>query len=391
MKLFPTLLTTGLGAGLLLAFTTGPALIEAALNRTVSKKGQRPVSREAHEVHHSAFVADMHADSLLWGRDLLLRGSRGHVDLPRLIEGGVGLQAFTIVSTIPFPISFETNRTQAPDLILPLGVMQRWPTRAWRSPLERALLQTTRLRELEARANGQFRVITCREDLETYLHQYEQNRHQSAGILGLEGAQPLEGRLENLDRLFAAGVRMLSPSHFTDTRMGGSAHGERKGGLTDFGREVIQKMGALGMVLDLAHASEATFREALEISARPALVSHTGVRGICNKTRNLSDDQLRAIARSGGLVGIAFFKTALGETTPEAIVRSIRYVSDLVGADHVGLGSDFDGAVATPFDATGLEQITQLLLQEGFSLPEIRKILGGNFLRVLREALPKIN
>jgi microsomal dipeptidase-like Zn-dependent dipeptidase len=208
-------------------------------------------------------------------------------------------------------------------------------------------------------------------------------------VLGVEGAHALEGRLENLDALFDAGVRMMALTHFFDNEWGGSAHGTEKGGLTARGRELVGRMEARGVLVDLAHASERTFADVLGVATRPVVVSHTGVRGTCDNERNLSDEQVRAVAATGGLVGVGFWETATCGTDARAIARSARHVAALVGVRHVALGSDFDGAVATPFDASGLAQLTDALLEEGFDDEEVALIMGGNVARLLAATLPR--
>ena len=181
---------------------------------------------------------------------------------------------------------------------------------------------------------------------------------------------------------------MMAPTHFFDNDIGGSAHGVAKGGLTDKGREMIRRMEAKKMIVDVAHASPRTIDDVLAIATRPVVVSHTGVKGTCDNTRNLSDDQLKAIAQTGGVIGIGFWDTAVCGTDAKAIAKALRYTADLVGVDHVALGSDNDGAVTAPFDITGVVEITDALMQEGFNDEDIAKIMGGNTLRVLKELLP---
>jgi microsomal dipeptidase-like Zn-dependent dipeptidase len=209
-----------------------------------------------------------------------------------------------------------------------------------------------------------------------------------AAFLGVEGAQALDGNLDNLDALFDAGVRMMAPTHLSDNDMGGSAHGIEKGGLTDRGRELVRRMESKGMIVDLAHASARTFDDVIAISTRPVVVSHTGVRGTCDNVRNLSDDQLRAVAKTGGIVGIGYWETATCGRDAVAVARAIRHAITVAGIAHVGLGSDFDGAVAEPFDTTGLVQITDALLVGGFGEAEIESIMGGNVVRLLLATLP---
>lgn len=338
-------------------------------------------------LHRSLWVADLHADSLMWNRSLLERNDRGHVDIPRLIEGGVALQAFTIVSKAPWGMNIERNSGSS-DLTTVLFVAERWPPRTWTSLLERALYQAARLHDAARDSDGAFRVIRSRTDLARYIEERRANPAQTAGYLGIEGAQVLEGKLENLQRLFEAGFRMMSPSHFFDTKVGGSAHGESKHGLTPFGRQIIAEMERLGMLVDLAHASPETIDDVLDIARKPVVFSHTGVTGTCDTPRNISDAVLRRTAASGGVVGIGFFEGATCGTDLEAIVRAVRYAVDRVGAEHVALGSDFDGFVTTPIDASQLPALTDALLAAGFSEAEISAIMGRNVQRVLNAALP---
>jgi microsomal dipeptidase-like Zn-dependent dipeptidase len=181
---------------------------------------------------------------------------------------------------------------------------------------------------------------------------------------------------------------MLSPTHFFDTGFAGSAHGVVKGGLTDAGRDLLSRMETLGITMDVAHASSATIDDVLSLAARPVVASHTGVRAAVPGVRNLPDDQVRGIAATGGLVGIGFWPVACGGDDARAIARSIVAAIGLAGVEHVGLGSDFDGAVPTPFDATGMPLLTEALLDEGLSEGDIAAVMGGNATRVLTAVLP---
>jgi len=185
-----------------------------------------------------------------------------------------------------------------------------------------------------------------------------------------------------------AGYRMMSPSHFFDNAFGGSAHGVAKGGLTPVGREMVERMEARSMLVDVAHASATTIEDVLAMSKRPVVASHTGVRGVADNARNLSDEHLRGIAGSGGVIGIGFWPTACGGGDAAAIARSIGYAIDIAGVDHVALGSDFDGGVQTPFDATGMSQLTDALLDASLDEAAIEKVMGGNVFRLLAETLP---
>ncbi|HEY2946651.1 MAG TPA: dipeptidase [Vicinamibacteria bacterium] len=348
----------------------------------------RPVvSEAARRLHERLLVADLHADTLLWARDPLQRSPHGHVDLPRLREGNVALQAFTVVTKAPRSLNIESNDDRSDNVTL-LAIAQHWPPATWFSLKERALHQARRLDAAAARSGGRLTVVRSRADLAAYLQRRSTETGIVAGVLGLEGAHALEGELANLDVLFAAGFRMVGLVHFFDNELAGSAHGIAKGGLTGRGRDVVRRLEQRRMLLDLAHASPLTIRDALAMATRPVVVSHTGVKGTCDNVRNLDDDALRGVARTGGLVGIGFWETAVCGTGGAAVARAIRHAAGVAGVEHVALGSDFDGAVAQPFDTTGLVEITDALLAEGFSEPQIAQVMGGNVLRLLSEALP---
>ena len=261
--------------------------------------------------------------------------------------------------------------------------------KTWGSLLERALYQSARLRSLAAQSNGDMVVLKNKRDLLAYREARAHGQTKVAGILGVEGAHVLEGELANLQKLFDAGVRIVAPTHFFDNEVGGSAHGIEKGGLTALGRNMVEEMETLGMLLDLAHASPAVIADAIAIATRPVIVSHTGVRGTCDNNRNLADAQLRAIAATGGVIGIGYWNTAICGEDAASIARAIKYTVDLVGAKHVALGSDFDGAVPVPFDTTGLALIVDALLEQGVDEHEIRLIMGENAVRVFEQTLPE--
>jgi len=369
-------------------FFVVPAQLEKRLNVTLNAPPYM-ASERALELHKKLLVADLHADSLLWDRNLLDRGTRGQVDIPRLIEGNVALQAFTVVTKTPYvwKMNIERNDDRT-DNIKILAIAQRWPTSTWNSLTQRALYQARKLQDAAARSGGKFTVIKTSADLSSYLDRRIKEPQITAGFLGIEGAHALDGDLANIDVLFEAGFRMMAPTHFFDNDIGGSAHGVEKGGLTEKGKEMIRRMEVRHMIVDVAHASAKTIDDVLAIATRPVVVSHTGVKGTCDNQRNLSDDQLKRIAQTGGVIGIGYWETAVCGKDATAIAKAIRYTANLVGVDHVGLGSDFDGAVTTPFDTSGLVQITDALIAEGFTDEEIGKIMGRNTLRLLIQSLP---
>jgi microsomal dipeptidase-like Zn-dependent dipeptidase len=346
-----------------------------------------PASPRGLELHRRVRVVDLHADSLLWGRDLRRRSHHGQVDLPRLIEGNVALQVLAASTKVPRHANIERNDDRSDDVTL-LGIAAGWPPRTWRSLLARAVHLATRADELAQDSGGRFSLIRSRRDLTAYLERRATDPAITAGLLAIEGAHALDDDPANVDALFDAGFRMLSLTHLFDNRFGGSAHGVEQGGLTPAGRDVVARIEKLGIVVDVAHASAATINDLLSIATRPVVASHTGVRGTADNARNLSDAQLRGIADTGGLVGIGFWPAATGGDDVAAIVRAIRYAANAVGFDHVGLGSDFDGAVPQPIDATGMVQITDALLESGCDEAQIEAVMGANALRLLADVLP---
>ena len=369
-----------------LFFFVLPVQMDKRANKVLSS-APHTLSEKAATLHRQLLVVDLHCDALLWNRNLLERHNRGQVDIPRLLEGNMALQAFTVVSKVPLGLNIERNR-DTKDLITLLAVAQRWPTNTWGSLKQRALYAAKKLHDFAVDSEGKLSLIKTKEDLQNYLTRRQNERQITAGFLGSEGAQILEGRLENLDEFFSAGFRMMAPAHFFDTEIGGSAHGETKGGLTALGRDWVKKMEEKRMIVDLAHASPQVIDDVLAMATRPVVVSHTGVKGTCDNTRNLSDDHVKRIAQTGGVIGIGFWDTAVCGTDTKAIAQAMRYAVNLAGVAHVGLGSDFDGAVKTPFDAAHIAELTEALIAEGFTDEEIAMIMGGNTLRVLQELLP---
>jgi membrane dipeptidase len=379
-----------------LAFVTGiaalvffgflPGFVERSMNRVTGPE-PAPATARAAALHKSLVIADMHADTLLWSRDFLMRGNRGQVDLPRLRQGHVALQILSSVTKTPKGQNFDGNRADSDNITL-LAVAQGQPVRTWGSLLERSLWHAEKLRRAEAASRGRLTIVRTRTDLAALI------AHRGAGLdvtgtmLSIEGLQTLEGKAANLDRLYDAGFRMAGLTHFFDNEVAGSMHGLKKGGLTPLGVQVVRAMEARGMIVDVAHCSHQCVAQVIAMATRPIVSSHGGVFATCKVNRNLNDDEIRGVAKTGGVIGIGYFEGAVCDTSPAGIVRAISHVRNLVGIDHVGLGSDYDGAVATRFDTTRLDAITQGLIDAGFSDAEIAKVMGGNVLRVLAQGLP---
>lgn len=369
------------------AFAIVPGQVDADMNRVLTANPPTP-SATAMALHQQLFVADLHADQLLWARDPLTRASRGHVDVPRLQEGNVALQVFSVVTKSPRGINYDRN-TDETDNILLLAIAQRWPIATWRSLRARALHQARRLHDAARRSNGALTVVVSQHDLDAFVQRRTTQPTLVAGVLAIEGLHALDGQLAAVDTLYAAGFRMMGLTHFFDNELGGSAHGVSHAGLTPFGRDVVTRMEQLGILVDLAHTSTQMKLDVLAMATRPVVVSHGGVAATCPGPRNLTDDQLRAIAGNGGLVGIGYWDGAVCEMTVPSIVRAIRHAVSVMGVQHVALGSDFDGATTVPWDTRALGLVTDGLLQNGFSPEDVRRIMGGNVLAFLGRQLPE--
>lgn len=364
-----------------------PGYVEETRNSIVPH-APYPVSAEAQALHDTLVIGDWHADSLLWQRDLAKRGTRGQVDIPRLIEGGVAIQVFTAVTKSPANQSYDSNSSDAFDNITPLAIGQLWPIRTWGSILERAMYQAEKLHRLADRIPDRLTIITSLADLDNHLAARTAGSTGVGGILGIEGAHPLEGDLANMDKIESAGHRIIGLQHFFDNELGGSLHGESNAGLTAFGRSVVAEIETRGMVLDLAHSSPQVAVDVLAITSMPIIVSHTGLHGHCPTKRNFTDELMGEIAASGGVLGMGYWaEVACGDISPSGIARMIKAGVDAVGVDHVSLGSDFDGSVETAFDTSELPALTYALQEAGLTDSDIRKVMGENMIRVLRSRL----
>lgn len=330
---------------------------------------------EALALHAEHPAIDLHADTPMWMRWLgwnvhvrheppLWRAAfGGHVDVPRMREGGMGAQFFGLVS-------------------IPGLARARGPARAISEQLDL-------VDEAIGRSGRDIRLVRTAAELEA-----AEADGALGALLGIEGAHALEGDLGNLERFAARGVRYLGLLHFTANEAGYPAYGKGRNdaeGLTPFGRELVRRCGDLGVLVDLAHTNRRGFLEACELSRLPPICSHTGVLGAHEHWRNIDDAQLRAVADRGGVVGVIFCPRYLGGDGLEPVVRHLRHVVDVVGEDTPALGSDWDGFIVPTKelrDPRGLPLLTGALLEAGFSPRAIGKILSDNVRRVLRAAPP---
>ena len=339
------------------------------------------VSEGARDLHNELWIADLHTDSLLWRRNPAKRQSRGHVDFPRLRDGGVEFQIFSAVTKSPRGQNFNGNDADAPDQITLLAQAQLWPPQTWRSIYERAAYQAGRLQKLE-RA-GEVHIVRTRADME--------KTDRILGLLLTEGSHPLEGEIGNIKRLYDEGYRAMGLQHFFDNELGGSLHGRSKGGLTKFGFDAVREMDRQGIIIDVAHSSAQVVRDVLKTTDKPIFISHGGTIAHCPRTRNrnLPDDILKQIAARKGLIGIGFFNGVICDISPGGIAAAIQDAVKLLGPDAVALGSDYDGTVTVTLDASELDAITDALLRTGMDKATIRKVMGENARRFFEANLPE--
>lgn len=351
-----------------------PGKVETSMNGVLPHEPYA-ISDRAKRLHESLFIADLHSDSLLWKRDLLEESDVGHMDLPRLRRGNVALQVFS--ATTKSPAGQNYDRTVADsDQITLLAVASFWPPRTWFSLYERAVYQLDKLHDVADQS--ELAVVTSKQDVERLIAGRQSDDNVIGAIYLIEGAHPLQGDIENLDRLFDKGLRIVGLTHFFDNELGGSLHGASHEGLSEFGRRVVRRANELGMIIDIAHSSPAMVADVLGLSTSPVILSHGGLNGVCDSPRNLPDELMKQLAAAGGLIGIGYWDGAVCDSSPAGIVKSIRYAIDLLGEDHVALGSDYDGAVTVAFDTSELAILTETMLRSGFSENEIRKVMGDN-------------
>jgi membrane dipeptidase len=369
----------------IIAVTILPGWFESTTN-VVTDEPLPAIRPGTARLHKTLQIADLHGDTLLWKRDLLEKADRGQIDLPRLETGNVALQIFSSVSKTPRGQNYDSNPGDTDNITL-LAVAQLQPFPTWYSILQRSLWHATKLERAAEGSAGRLMLIRSAADVDTLLEARAAGKQVTGALFSVEGLQNLEGKASNLDRLYDAGMRMAGIVHFFDNELGGSMHGQAKGGLTPFGRRMIRAMEARGIIVDIAHSSHKSVAEILAMARRPVVSSHGGVQAVCKVNRNLSDTEIRGVAATGGIIGIGYWDGALCSTDPVKIALSIRHVRDLVGIQHVALGSDFDGAVTTRFDTSEIVQVTQALLDIGFSEAEIRAVMGGNALRIIKQGI----
>ncbi|RJS90284.1 membrane dipeptidase [Candidatus Bathyarchaeota archaeon] len=337
----------------------------------------RDQEEHALELHRRAIVVDFHCDVVLATlpdsafligggvkRTLAERSTEGHVDIPRLLEGGVDCQVFShFVEPIYNPIA--TRR-----MLQVMGYS---------------------LSEIEKNSD-KLEVVTKAEEI------YRNHGKKISVIIGFEGGEAIDQDLRLLRMFYRLGLRRLTLCWNNRNAIADGVRWQRsKGGLTEFGASVVEECNKLGILVDVSHLTDPGFWDVLEVSKDPVIASHSNCRALCPSMRNLTDEMIKALAEKGGVIGVnyaQFFLIGREElkkgkvATVETVVDHIDHIVDVTGnIDHVGLGSDFDGV---PRVAEGLEDVSKLpnltksLVARGYSDQEIEKILGGNFLRVVK-------
>jgi membrane dipeptidase len=328
---------------------------------------------QARALHARCPPIDLHADTLMWARwlgyDMLQRHEPpvwraalgGHVDVPRMLDGGIGAQFFSLVS---LPVS-----------------------RRARGPLHAAHAQIDLLEEAISRSNARLRLVRTAAEIAVC------NREGAIGaLLGIEGAHALEGDLNEVARFARRGVRYVGLVHFTANDAAYPALGLGRNdsrGLTRWGFDLVRRCEETGILVDLAHLNRRGFHDVCQMATKPPIVSHTGVLGVFDHWRNIDDAQLRAVADKGGVVGVIFYPRYLGGEGLEPVVRHMLHILDVVGEDTPALGSDWDGFIVPTrklSDPRGLPALTDALLQAGVRESVVTKILRGNAMRVLADA-----
>lgn len=329
-------------------------------------------------LHRDAVVVDTHCDTLkcltpdftrikgsMWedrsGVGLGTKSELGHVDIPRLREGGVDCQVFAVSS----------ERDRAPPYAL-------------RTALD---MIGTFYSECERNRDAIQPVTSYDEIMEAVRN------GKVAAMLSIEGADVIEGRLSVLRTFYRLGVRMVGLVHSLRNPLAdGVADARTRGGLSELGVQVVEELDRLGVVIDVSHISDPGFWDVMDIAKRPVVASHSNSRSVCPHPRNMTDEMIQALAERGGVMGMNFAPSFVHSKEPsvETLVDHIDHIAGLVGPDHVGLGSDFDGIPSTPRgleDAARMPNITAELVRRGYSEEDVRKILGGNHLKLFRKVL----
>jgi membrane dipeptidase len=330
------------------------------------------ISREAVEIYLRSDVLDLHLDTFIWNRVFGYDLRKRH---------GTGLFDARFYGSVDFPRVLEAHMSGA------TWVITTNPWRTTRGRTRTFLGNLARLAALFDSVGDRFQMV---RNVAEYRAARAAGKH--GAFVGIQGGNALDEGLDALDRIPDGAVLRITLVHLTDSRIGTTSSPLRRGdvGLSDFGREYVRRLNEKKIFVDLAHASKKCFWDAVAEHDRsqPLLVTHTGVSGVHEHWRNVDDDQLRAVADTGGTVGVMYEPNFLGPSGKRAagVVDHLEHIVRTVGEDHASLGSDWDGAIRPPRDLKtphDLPRLVQIMLERGWDAGRIGKILGGNFLRVV--------
>ncbi len=324
----------------------------------------------AMRLHKEAVVVDTHCDTLMQflmqpyrmppPRKLGEKADRGHIDLPRMIEGGVTCQTFAV---------YTGRRAFVPEAT-------------------QVALQMVDKFYSEIEANDGIVAVASHDEIVD-----AKKKGLVCGLLALEGAEPLMGEIALLRVFYRLGVRMLSFAWNYRTPFADGLNAKRaESKLPELGVQALKEMERLGMIFDVSHLADTVFWDVADVMKGPFIASHSNCRAVCDHPRNLTDDMIRALADHGGVMGMNFAPAFVDKdkATVEKMVDHVDHIVDLVGPDHVGLGSDFDGIGSTPEgleDVSKMPNMTRVMVKRGYSDEDILKILGGNHLRVFKQVI----
>jgi membrane dipeptidase len=334
------------------------------------------ISRQAVDLYLDSDVIDLHIDTFIWNR--LFRYD------PR-VRHGTGLFSARFYSQVDFPRALEAQLTGA------TWIISTNPGRSARGRARTFSKNLARLTALFESVSEQFSMV---RNVAEYRAARAAKKH--AAFVGIQGGNALDEDLDALDRIPDGAVLRITLVHLSSSRIGATSSPMklRDEGLSDFGRDYLRRLNEKKIFVDLAHISKRGFFDAIEVHdhSQPLLVTHTGISGVFEHWRNLDDAQLRAVADTGGTVGVMYHSTFLGDPTlggtASRVVDHLEHIVDTIGEDHASLGSDWDGAIITPRDmptCLELPRLVQIMLERGWSDQRIRKILGENFLRVVEQ------
>lgn len=317
-------------------------------------------------LHQRMIIVDTHVETplLISEKQIKLRDNQGQVSLEKLRLGGVNVVFFSVFVN---PYRYKNMAKSQADFII----------KAFK-------------KELDANQDW-VELASSYADIERIV-----KSGKIAALMGMEGADPIGESLDNLNYFHKQGIRYLGPTWSTHTLMADSSGPSkpRWKGLSKFGKMAIERMNSLGMLIDVSHLSDAAFYDVLKLSKQPIIATHSGVDGVLNNARNLSDDMLKLIASNGGAVGIIFYPPHLekgGNATTASVIKHIDHAIKIMGENHVGLGSDFDGLDRPPptdlKNTSEMPNLVNALQKKGYSEERLEKVLGGNFMRIFEAVL----